>query len=776
MLAALALTPVFADGGWVPNTVFAVATVAAAGTALRALRAPLWVQPLGGAAALLTYLCAVFGPGGGLGGYLPTPRTLAALVDLASTGFRDIAELSAPAPTRFGLVLLTTAGVGAVAVVVDALAAGAGRAALAGMPLLTLYAVPVAIEADRVGWHWFALGALGYLWLLRADSAERARRWGHTFRPSPGATEPPGSGVPTGGTGVALAGLGLLVAIAVPAALPDLSTAALLTTGEGAGIGRGGTRDGETVNPITRLKGELVQRDNVEMLRVRTNDENPFYLRLTALDVFRRNQGWSQSPLEATVGQRVQRGIPTDVTLRNPGLPGQDHTTTVEVRGLRESQYLPVYPHLRSLDVEGDWRYEPQTQTVFSVRTNTRGVRYTLRSFSPDYQTDALAASAPLAPDDPLQRRFTVVPPDPSVSAVVADIVAGATTPYEKVLALDAFFSPVNGFRYSLRTKPGTTGSDLLDFLQRKEGYCEQYASALAYLARVAGLPARVAIGFTRGDRREGYWSVGSHDAHAWTEIYFTGIGWVPFDPTPLGAGGNVAPLPWAAPDAPDAATGRGALGSNAPAAPGSTPSSSAQPVRPDRERAQAPGNAAVPAGGTTSASWWPGTVAVALLLTLAAAPGVARVARRRRRYATFPAGDPVAAAHAAWDELLDTLTDLRLPVDDAETPRATAARVAEPEDGPVDDTVRAALYRLAVAEERARYAQATAPDRDLGDALTEVRRGLFASAGRRGAVRAWLWPRSVFEAAAASLVAAREKVSGALSAAVERRRTTTAR
>jgi hypothetical protein len=358
----------------------------------------------------------------------------------------------------------------------------------------------------------------------------------------------------------------------------------------------------------------------------------------------------------------------------------------------------------------------------------------------------------------------------------VDDIVAGATTPYEKALALHAHFSPLNGFRYSLRTKQGTTGNDLLDFLENKEGYCEQYASALAYLARVAGLPARVAIGFTRGDRRDGYWSVGSRDAHAWTEIYFVGVGWVPFDPTPLGGGGNVAPLPWTTPDGADPATGPGAQASNAPVPPSGAASAPTEPVGPDGQPEQVPGNGTVAPGGATSGSWWPGPVVVVLLLVGAAAPGVARMTRRRRRYAVFSTGGAVASAHAAWDELLDTLTDLRAPVDGAETPRATAARIAGREDRPFDETVRTALHTLATAEETARYAEATRPDDGLADALTAVRHGLFARAERRVAVRARLWPRSVSEVATAGLTEAREKASEAVSAAVKRVRTTTAR
>jgi transglutaminase-like putative cysteine protease len=72
------------------------------------------------------------------------------------------------------------------------------------------------------------------------------------------------------------------------------------------------------------------------------------------------------------------------------------------------------------------------------------------------------------------------------------------------------------------------------EFLSQRRGYCEQFAGTYAAFARVLGLPSRVAIGFTPGERRDDgrYYVQGKH-AHAWPEIYFEGVGWVPFEPTP---------------------------------------------------------------------------------------------------------------------------------------------------------------------------------------------------------------------------------------------------
>ena len=67
-----------------------------------------------------------------------------------------------------------------------------------------------------------------------------------------------------------------------------------------------------------------------------------------------------------------------------------------------------------------------------------------------------------------------------------------------------------------------------------KEGYCTYFASAMTVLCRMAGLPARYVEGFVAQPGADGFAYVTGKEAHAWTEVYFEGFGWVPFDPTPV--------------------------------------------------------------------------------------------------------------------------------------------------------------------------------------------------------------------------------------------------
>ena len=80
----------------------------------------------------------------------------------------------------------------------------------------------------------------------------------------------------------------------------------------------------------------------------------------------------------------------------------------------------------------------------------------------------------------------------------MSSAVGTATSEYEKARAIFGYFvAPGNHFTYSTSTKSGTSGSDLLDFLTNRVGFCQQYAAAMAVMLRIAQIPSRVVIGYT---------------------------------------------------------------------------------------------------------------------------------------------------------------------------------------------------------------------------------------------------------------------------------------
>jgi len=113
------------------------------------------------------------------------------------------------------------------------------------------------------------------------------------------------------------------------------------------------------------------------------------------------------------------------------------------------------------------------------------------------------------------------------------EIVGGASDPYEITLRVERYLR--SNYTYSLT--PPLTGfsSPYAAFLfETRTGYCQHFAGAMAALLRFNGIPARVAVGFTTGERMNGdVFVVSRNDAHAWVEVYFPRVGWLPFDPTP---------------------------------------------------------------------------------------------------------------------------------------------------------------------------------------------------------------------------------------------------
>jgi transglutaminase-like putative cysteine protease len=115
---------------------------------------------------------------------------------------------------------------------------------------------------------------------------------------------------------------------------------------------------------------------------------------------------------------------------------------------------------------------------------------------------------------------------------VATALTAGAPTMYDAVNRIERYLD----HNYTYSEKPGRARYPLNAFLFRdKFGYCQQFSGAMALMLRMVGIPARVVGGFAPGsyNRDSGEYRVRDLDAHSWVEVYFNGIGWVTFDPTP---------------------------------------------------------------------------------------------------------------------------------------------------------------------------------------------------------------------------------------------------
>ncbi|UUZ97329.1 transglutaminase-like domain-containing protein [Paenibacillus sp. P25] len=140
----------------------------------------------------------------------------------------------------------------------------------------------------------------------------------------------------------------------------------------------------------------------------------------------------------------------------------------------------------------------------------------------------------------------------PASGDLAADITKDATNPYDKAKKLELYLQT----NYSYTNKPDLSKGRSRDFVDRflfemKEGYCDYYSTAMAVMARSLGLPARWVKGYASGSTAidqemlgfemehglidpdaGGVYTVRNSDAHSWVEVYFSGYGWVPFEPT----------------------------------------------------------------------------------------------------------------------------------------------------------------------------------------------------------------------------------------------------
>jgi transglutaminase-like putative cysteine protease len=736
--------------------------VALGGVLLRSARLPPAVVLLGQALVLLLWLQHRLVPDAALGGVVPTPGSVRALVEAVNTAALASQSYAAPVPATAVefYPLLIVAGAGT-ALLVDVLAVGLRRAPLAGLPLLAVYTVPISILDGGVSWVKFAVAALCFLFLIAASEEERLARWGHPLVAGAGAATAAGEGLTSesvrapaiwssarkiGFTATALA-------VVVPALVPTFS-ASMFGNGRGSGGG-----NGEAVsisNPMVDLRRDLTQGPDVDLVTLTTTDPDPSYLRISVLNAFDGN-AWRPSGRDIPSKQRADGALP-----KAPGLvssvPSRTYAVRLQASDDFRSRWLPTPYPVSSLNAPGDWRYDRSTMDFISAveGQTTAGISYRLRSQVLSPTADQLADSlpAPLSVYTPNTALPDHLPA--YVRELARTVTSGQVTRFEQAVALQQFFRVDGGFRYSTSRSSGNGTNDLISFLRAgkdgRVGYCEQFAAAMALMGRTLGIPSRVAVGFLHPDRTgTDTYVYSTRDLHAWPEMYFGGVGWVRFEPTPQDRTGSVPSYTTQQVDrAPESSTS-------------SLPSAAASVNRQDRTTANQTADQQTGDGSSSAGRVVAGALGGLLLAALVLlAPRSLRSLVRRRRWAG--AKGPGQWAEAGWREIRDTATDLAIAWDDRVTLRRAAAQLrsgfgrpegADPATavaarrGPdADPDATSALSRLVLLLERARYARELPADvTTLEEVKADVEAcvsAMRAGAGRGRRARATWLPRSL--------------------------------
>ncbi|MEO7020318.1 MAG: transglutaminaseTgpA domain-containing protein [Ktedonobacteraceae bacterium] len=123
---------------------------------------------------------------------------------------------------------------------------------------------------------------------------------------------------------------------------------------------------------------------------------------------------------------------------------------------------------------------------------------------------------------------------DKRIGALARQITANAPTMYEKVVALESYLRAHYTYNLSITSPPPGVEATSWFLFQQRSGFCNYFATAMTLMARELGIPARVAAGYTGGkfDPKTDLWDIHGVDAHAWTQVYFAGYGWINFEPS----------------------------------------------------------------------------------------------------------------------------------------------------------------------------------------------------------------------------------------------------
>jgi len=751
-------TGMFHTDAWLWPASFTAAGVVVISCLARAITGSLIAAPIGG--LLGGAIGLVWGMWDQLGGELPDAVGLLgeALTQLRS----DIPPIRESVPVIF----ITCVIVMALALIVDGLTIGASLGASALIPAAALVLIPVGVSmltgVAGPAPEWLA--AFGAAVALHLFATERWHRQilDASLEDAGYLTERRGvHGLPGSLTATAMA---LAAAAVIAHVMPQPSGLPAVQSAFGSGAGSLSTN---RVNPLLDLGDDLRRPEPIEVFRYATSiveGELPYFKLVTLTELDAQSSEWG--PREIEPGEAVANGKPVPGSVPAEQLQPEPvlFSTSIVTRP-GTSPYLPVPGAVGQVDgLDAEYIVDPGTLDMRTRAGDSLAQVFEVASALPSIGVEALGDRP--GPDEPRLAALTSVPDSDATQAIRREldgVIAAAgspASPYARAQIVRDWLARSGGFQYSLQAPVdgGYDGSNLEvieQFLQMKSGYCVHYASTMAVMARMLGIPARIAVGFTAGqqegtnDTGQPVYAVTSHELHAWAELYVPGTGWMKYEATPSSGGG---PQPLIVGNPEPAEEDRPATPEPQPmateeAAPAETPggmgeqSTPTPEPQPEEEEPQATGDET--ADGLAPGVVLAVIVTVLILLVLAAfalAPLLIRRARRRRRraIATGERDDPqLTPGAAAWAEVMDSGVDYGRAMPKSQTPRRLErALIAATQPLTPGDSGRTGSTALAETE-RDEHARAR-------EAITRIRREYERDqfgkpdAGTRGSFELW--------------------------------------
>ena len=665
-------------------------------------------------AGLFWYLALVFEAGKTFYG-LPTPEAAADLVTLVTTAVDASAIDYAPIPVRAGYVVLVVVGFWLATTVGELAAFRWRRPVVASLPAIVLFAVAMITGTGAGSVFFLAIFLVMLLTFWAAESSHRLRSWGRWVSAWDHLKEEEPEQV-TSGLARRMGASCIAVTLVAPIFLPTLGEGWLPwrnDIGDGPGSGGGGGR----VNLLVDIAPQLLEQTDTVMFTVQT--EEAAYWRLASLVEY-DGRRWSELEVE-----REPAGGLRDVAEDHERLLTQEY----DILGL-DGEYLPAA--VEPIELEGEaaeWDDESFDLKV-DADDVSEGTTYSVTSKVPDptYKelNEASIGEIPAA-----EYVETGGPISPEVQALLDEWTKGAKTPFEKLIAIQ---SRLRSAEFTYRTDIEQTESEdyLSDFLlETKAGFCQQFSTAFALLARELGYPTRVSVGFLpgTGEISEGgtLYTVRGTDAHAWPEVKFDEYGWIAFEPTARSLSSQ--PDYTIAPEAPtvfrEGETGNAPARGPAPDDP-NLPANEGAPRVPSAEEPGATPEVEEPA-------WQAAFLRLALVLlggTLLWAIVVPLLKTQRTKRRFRRADGPAATAIAAFRQFEDDAAEMFLSRSPAESPSAYAHRIGTEAHRVPPRPVE----RLATLFELAAYSPTGVTDRQAAEAK-RVARELAAALWSRSSI-----------------------------------------
>jgi len=447
---------------------------------------------------------------------LPLLNTLHAAARSIHQATVDFHQVSAPAPVTQGFVLVAASGVGILAVLAD-WAAFRMRATLeATVPSFALFIFCAAIgsHARRTESVIIEVAALLVFVVIHQATVDLETSAWFNNR-----TDGALRSALSAGAVIGLAAL--IVALNLGFRLPGATTKGVIAWRASDGAGSG-TRS--TVSPLVSLQARLLHPSTAPVFTVVSSQ--PEYWRQTALDTF-NGTDWNALSTYHTTGTNLSGGS-------TPTVGGQSVSQRFSITNLN-SPWLPAaYRPTNVTGIKGI-TFDKSSGSLISNNNSLTGAVYQVTSVVSEGSSEVSRLEAAPAPDSGALKQDLQLPAvDPAVKALAQQIVAGKTTEYDKALAIQNYLRNPAMFTYDLNYTYSRPDALYHFLFVAQEGYCQQFAGSYAVLARLVGIPTRLAVGWTWGtETSKDTYVVTDEQAHTWPEVYFPGVGWVPFEPTP---------------------------------------------------------------------------------------------------------------------------------------------------------------------------------------------------------------------------------------------------